>query len=190
MKFIEHEDKSFDKIDFSEKNLPKSSYTNCIFNNCNFFQCDLSGNSFMDCTFIACNLSMVSLTNTSVKNLHFRDCKLVGIDFGKANPFLFSVSFEECQLDYAIFSQLKLKKTVFSHCSLKEAEFENSDLSMVVFKECNLWGASFIQTILEKADFTTAINYAFDPEKNRIKKAKFSLPAVTGLLSKYDIEIE
>jgi fluoroquinolone resistance protein len=47
-----------------------------------------------------------------------------------------------------------------------------------------------IAQLLEKADFRTAYNYSIDPEKNRIKKAKFSIFGVTGLLDKYDIEIE
>jgi hypothetical protein len=44
--------------------------------------------------------------------------------------------------------------------------------------------------VLEKTDFRTAYNYSFDPENNRIKKAKFSLAQVVGLLDKYDIHIE
>jgi hypothetical protein len=43
---------------------------------------------------------------------------------------------------------------------------------------------------LEKVDFRTAVNYAFDPNSNKIKKAKFSLMGLAGLLSKYDIDIE
>jgi hypothetical protein len=50
--------------------------------------------------------------------------------------------------------------------------------------------AIFHGTTLEKADLRTALNYAIDPENNWIRKAKFSLPAVTGLLSKYEIEID
>ena len=33
-------------------------------------------------------------------------------------------------------------------------------------------------------------NYVIDPEMNKIKKARFSLSAITGLLSKYNIEID
>jgi len=53
-----------------------------------------------------------------------------------------------------------------------------------------LAGSIFDNSVLEKTDFTTASNYSIDPEINRIKKAKFSLPAVVGLLNKYDIVIE
>jgi fluoroquinolone resistance protein len=44
--------------------------------------------------------------------------------------------------------------------------------------------------MLEKADFRTSNGYSIDPEMNRIKKAKFSLEGVAGLLDKYDIEVE
>jgi fluoroquinolone resistance protein len=51
-------------------------------------------------------------------------------------------------------------------------------------------GAIFENTILEKADFRTAYNYTIDPVQNRIKKAKFSVTGIAGLLSRYDIAIE
>jgi hypothetical protein len=50
--------------------------------------------------------------------------------------------------------------------------------------------ANFEQTTLEKSDFRTSYNYSINPELNRIKKAKFSLNAIAGLLTKYDIVIE
>jgi uncharacterized protein YjbI with pentapeptide repeats len=82
-----------------------------------------------------------------------------------------------------------MKKAVLDSCSLKQVDFAETDLSAAVFKNCDLTDAVFMQTILEKADFRTAKNYAFDPEQNKIKKAKFSLPDVAGLLNKYNIEI-
>jgi fluoroquinolone resistance protein len=50
--------------------------------------------------------------------------------------------------------------------------------------------ATFDNTIIEKADFRGSLNYSIDPENNRVKKAKFSLSGVDGLLGKYDIEID
>jgi len=78
----------------------------------------------------------------------------------------------------------------FSNVTLVEADFTQSDLTDATFDQCELAGATFDNTILEKADLRTSFNYSLDPEKNKIKKAKFSLPAVTGLLHKYDIEID
>jgi hypothetical protein len=53
-----------------------------------------------------------------------------------------------------------------------------------------LTGARFENTIIEKADLRTSYNYSIDPENNRIKKAKFSLAQIAGLLDKYNIEID
>ena len=85
---------------------------------------------------------------------------------------------------------MNLKKTHFKNSSLHEVDFTRSDLSSALFDNCDLAKAIFDHTILEKADFRTSYNYSIDPEINRIKKAAFSLPAVTGLLTKYDIVIQ
>lgn len=50
--------------------------------------------------------------------------------------------------------------------------------------------AIFKNTNLESVDFRTSFNYSIDPDLNRIKKAKFSLSGIAGLLNKFDIEIE
>ena len=83
-----------------------------------------------------------------------------------------------------------MKKVVFTDCSLKEIDFSESDLSMAAFNNCDLLNASFVRTMLEKTDFRTAINYSFDPELNKVKKAKFSVAGIAGLLSKYNLDIE
>jgi uncharacterized protein YjbI with pentapeptide repeats len=100
------------------------------------------------------------------------------------------MGFEDCQLNLSSFFKLKLKNTRFIKCSLHEVDFTEADLTSSVFENCDLQRTIFSNTILEKADFRTAFNYSIDPEVNRIKKAKFSLPGVLGLLSKYAIEID
>jgi uncharacterized protein YjbI with pentapeptide repeats len=85
---------------------------------------------------------------------------------------------------------MKLKKTGFNNCNLQEADFTETDLTSSVFENCDLYRTVFYGTILEKADFRSSFNYSFDPERNRIKKARFSRLGVTGLLEKYNIEIE
>ncbi len=185
-----HDDKTFSGIDYSGKKISYREFNNCEFVNCNFQKCDLTSNDFIDCTFTGCNLSLSLVDNSGFKTVRFIDCKLMGITFNTSSEFLFAVYFQNCQLDYSSFYQKKMKKTKFINCMLKEVDFGETDLTEAVFTNCDLLSASFIRTILDKADFRTAINYAFDPEINKIKKAKFSLPAVTGLLSKYNIEID
>jgi len=69
-------------------------------------------------------------------------------------------------------------------------DFADADLSGAVFDNCDLYQAAFNYTNLEKADFRTAYNYSIDPEINRIKKAKFSISGLPGLLHKFDIDIQ
>src|SRR5690606_5450879 len=115
--------------------------------------------------------------------------KILGIDFSVCNTFLFSLSFQESQLDYSSFFRQKMKKTNFVDCSLKQVDFAETDLSMAVFENCDLYDASFMQTILEKTDFRTARNYTLDPALNKVKKAKFSHLGLAGLLYKFNLDI-
>jgi len=69
-------------------------------------------------------------------------------------------------------------------------DFTESDLTGSFFEDCDLQKAIFLNTNLEKVDFRSSINFSIDPEKNRIRKAKFSRIEIVGLLNKYDIEIE
>jgi uncharacterized protein YjbI with pentapeptide repeats len=93
-------------------------------------------------------------------------------------------------LKLSTFYKLKLKKTRFKGCNLQDVDFSDADLMGSTFDNCDLQRAIFIDTNLEKVDFRSSINYSIDPEKNRLKKAKFSRAEVIGLLDKYDIEIE
>ena len=185
-----HEEKTFGNVDYSEKKLAKTAFIDCTFTGCNFSKSNISNSDFMDCHFRDCNFSLAVMENTGLKNSRFTGCKLIGVDFSKCSDFLFSVYFENCPLDYCSFFRKKMKKTLFHDCSIKEADFTETDLSQAIFKNCDLLNTVFVQTHLEKTDFRTARNYAFDPEQNKIKKAKFSIAGVTGLLAKYNIDIE
>lgn len=189
METIFHEDKEFKNIDYSEKDLRNRKFINCNFLNCNFTKSDLSNNDFTDCSFSDCNFSMAKLSNSGLKNAGFTNCKLIGVSFNECSSFLFSVKFRSCNLDYTSFLKKVMKKTEFIDCSLREADFTEADLTMAVFDKCNLYNAVFFHTLLEKTDFRTAINIILDPERNRIKKARFSAEGALGLLAKYNIEI-
>lgn len=180
----------FERIDFTTSSLVKGEYENCTFRNCNFYNTDLSGFVFRESTFDGCDFSLAKLKNTTLNDIRFVNCKLMGIEFHECNSFLFSVSFVRCVLKMSVYYKLKLKKYRFTDCDLREADFTESDLTCAIFDNCDLQRTVFFNTNLEKADFSTSYNYSFDPERNRIKKARFSKPAVIGLLDKYNIEIE
>lgn len=80
--------------------------------------------------------------------------------------------------------------TLFKNSHLQETDFAECDLTGSVFENCDLMRAVFENSIMEKADFRTSFNYSIDPERNKMKKAKFSLSGIPGLLEKYNILIE
>jgi len=88
------------------------------------------------------------------------------------------------------FTKQKLSRQFSKIRNYKEIDFAEADLSNSLFDNCNLLQAVFDHTILEKADFRTAYKYSIDPEINRIKKAKFSVAGISGLLDKHGIEIQ
>ena len=88
------------------------------------------------------------------------------------------------------FYKLILKKSHFKNCTLHEVDFTETDLTSSHFENCDFMMAIFQNSILEKADFRSSNNYVIDPEMNRIKKAKFSISGIAGLLTKYNIEID
>jgi fluoroquinolone resistance protein len=183
------ENKTFDKINFTLNPITKGEYEQCWFINCDFSNSDLSEIRFLDCEFESCNLSLANLNKTAFQNVKFSNCKMLGLHFENCNDFGFSVSFNACNLSHSSFYKTKLKKTVFKDLNLQEVDFAECDLTSSVFDNCDLTGVIFDNTIIEKADFRTSFNFSINPETNRIKKARFSVTGLAGLLDKYDIEI-
>jgi uncharacterized protein YjbI with pentapeptide repeats len=183
-------EEEFRNIDFAQQELSDKTFEECSFIDCNFSNCDLSYKVFMDCLFENCNFSMTKVIDSSFRDVKFKNCRLNGINFSQCNSFLFAVDFNDCNLTYAIFNGMNLEKIVFDDCGVKGVDFSNANLESASFKGCDLAETIFDHTVLENSDFRSAINYVIDPEINRIKKAKFSQFGLSGLLGKYDIEIE
>ncbi len=184
-----YDDKTFEKEVYSDQKINGKEFQSCNFIKCDFSNCDLSHNRFFDCEFDGCNLSLIKLRGSALNNVIFRHCKITGVNFNECGDFLFSARFENCVADYSTFTSKKMTKTNFIKTSLKEVNFEQADLSGAVFDEANLEGAVFIKTNLAAANFSTAFNYNIDPELNNIKKARFALDGLPGLLTKHNINI-
>ena len=184
--------KSFENSIFTSSNIDlfeKGEYFNCQFKEIDFSSFNFSGYKFLECEFNDCNLSLCNPNNAYFQQVHFSNCKMLGIHFDYVNPFGLEMSFKYCQLNHAIFYQLKLKGIIFNSCKLVESDFSECDLTASNFQNCDLTGAVFYQTNLERADFSTAVNYIIDPEKNKMKNAKFSVDGLPGLLTKFGIQI-
>ncbi len=171
------------------KGFAKGEYENCVFNNCHFENHTFSNSQFIDCQFNDCNLSMVPLQQTVFRGVQFNHCKMLAMRFDTCQKNGLSVAFNSCMLQQSSFYQAQLPKTRFHQSTLQGVDFTEANLAGAIFSDCNLLQAIFYQTHLEKADFTTAVDYSINPESNRIAKAKFAATGLAGLLHKYSIVI-
>lgn len=183
------EDQIFEKEDFTTKYLTKGDYDYCTFINCNFLESNLADIRFLECEFKDCNLSLVKLHKTIFRDVKFFSCKMMGLNIDEGSQFNFSVNFHDCILNYSSFYAKVIKNAVFKNTSLHEVDFSGCDLTGASFDGCDMKDAKFENTNLEKCDFREATNYIIDPVKNRLKKTKFSLEGLPGLLYNYDILI-
>lgn len=182
-------DQVFENVDFALNPPQIGEYEVCSFINCNFTDVDLCGIQLTECTFTKCNLTGANIATTAFRDARFEECKMVGLQFKLHTDFLFSVQFSNCNLQLCTFYRMSLKKMKFKNCNLREVDFSAADLTEANFDGCDLLAATFLDTNLEKADFRNAVNYAFDPDQNRIKKARFSVDGLPGLLQKFQIQI-
>lgn len=176
--------------EWDEEQKFDNEYSECSFRNCDFSKHNFNEIKFTDCIFETCNLTMSKVESTELKGVTFKNCKLMGIDFSKLVDTFLSVSFDTCILQYSNFFGLNLTKTKFTNCIIHDASFIETNLKSAQFANCDFKGAVFQNCNLEKADFLTSMNYSINPEYNKIKKAKFSIPEIIGLLSHLDIIIK
>jgi fluoroquinolone resistance protein len=184
------QDRSFSGLLWSGRQMKDEIYENCIFENCDFSDGVFSFCKFVECVFTNTNLSMAKFTGCLMNDIRFDNCKLLGINFSDCNDSLFSVKFIGSLIDYCSFAKKKMMKTVFQDSSVKNVDFSECDLTKSMFSNCDLLNSVFYKTILKEADLLTASNYTIDPEMNSIRRAKFSVGGVAGLLNKYEISIE
>lgn len=180
------------EANYTKENIPAfkgEEFEHCTFTGIDLQNTDLSGSRFIECAFNGCDLSNAKLHRTSFQEVRFINCKMMGLHFDDCNEFLLSFSFEGCMLDFSTYYKRKIKKTVFRNCSLREVDFSEADLSEALLDQCDLIDARFDHTVLEKADFSTSLNYRINPEINKIRKAKFSVIGLAGLMEQWDLEI-
>ena len=184
------DDQTFTNVDFSKKPLPTAEYEYCTFIGCDFSNAILTSIRFLEVEFVDCNFSNAVIGNASFQTVIFKNCKMLGLQFDACDQFGFAASFDTCQLDHSSFHGMKLNRSSFVNSQMEGVDLSGADLKNSKIFECNLLHAVFQDTNMEKADLRNSTNYSINPELNRIKNAKFSLPEVIGLLDKYQIVVE
>jgi uncharacterized protein YjbI with pentapeptide repeats len=184
----------FNEIDFRDLHLvcqeiSFKEFCNCSFEGCKFSESLFRECQFEDCNFKNCDLSLIKVSNSSLRGIEFKNSKLLGINWTDATSPL-SVNFTSCVINHSVFTRLSLRKINIVDCYASDVDFAEADLTQANFKQTNLLNARFLNTNLAHADFSDANSYSVNPNLNKLKKTKFSLPEAISLLSSFDIVLQ
>lgn len=187
---MEYSNETFRNHDFAKEPCNGALFEGCRFEQCNFFSAALHHCRFIDCVFADCQLASANFTQAMLNDVVFQQCKIMGVRFDSLRSTPLSVGFEGCVLDLSSFYRLNLSGTSFERCSLREVDFTEADLQRASFEGADLTGAQFDECNLEEADFRQTVGCVIYPNKNKIRKARFSISGLPGLLQQYGIVIE
>lgn len=186
---LSYYEEHFSGITLTESKIQNKEFENCVFEKCIFIECIFDNCRFIDCTFLGCSISAAKPFNSQFTSVVFKDSKVMGFDWTKAKNVR-ALHFERCDISYSNLSFLKLPELKLLECLAHEVNFNEADLSSGIFTKTDFLGSIFSHTNLTKADFRKAFNYGIDINFNILKKAQFSLPEATSLLTSLDIELE
>ncbi len=189
----EYLSEDFKDLDLSHEKIDSTLFEDCSFKNCNFTETEFMNCRFIDCSFSHCNLSVMKIDGSEFCETLFEDSKLMGIDWTGARwpdiPLLSPIKFFRCILDDSVFMGLSLNDVVIEECKAREVDFREGSFSGACFRSTDFAGSLFNETDLSGADFTDAVNYRIDLNRNRVKGAKFSRQEAVSLLESLGIEL-
>lgn len=185
----EYSRERFVEVDWSGQAFIGIEFEACVFRRAILAKASFSKCRFLDCKFENCDMGLIKVVNTRFRDTSFKECKLIGVNWSPVNAAV-GLSFENCLLNYSIFSGLDLRRMELVRSSAREVDFSECNLEEAVLTGTDFLGARFANTNLSKSDLRGATNYQVDPSSNKVKKAKFSLPEAVSLLRGLDIAIE
>lgn len=189
----EYFSQTFNSLDATGKTFNEVIFENCTFVKCNFSDAQFYKCKFVDCEFSACNLSNGKVNYSKFFDVNFNECKLVGIDWTKADwprfNFTSPLQFNNCIMNDSSFFGLALSELVLEHCKAHDVDFRNGNFSKSTFVYTDFTNSLFMKTNLQETDFSEAENYDIDIFNNDIKSARFSRLEAVRLLNCLDIEL-
>ncbi|NFH60775.1 pentapeptide repeat-containing protein [Clostridium botulinum] len=192
MDYVENE--KIKGLKFRDEIISNREYIDCEFYNCNFVDVEINNCIFKECTFYNCTMNNVIFKFSTMKNATLNESEFIGINWNTLKGDSFSAGpinkVRKCFFKYNNFISMRLNIFNFSGSKFQESLFEECDLIDANFKDVRFESTQFIQCNMTRADFREAYGYIIDIQSNKLKKAKFSFPEVTNLLSSIDIVID
>lgn len=183
-------EQQYEAVNFSPFVLDGLSFEDCSFTSCKFENVPIRASIFTGCSFSKCSFLLTKVDDTTFNDVLFKDCRLMGVNFTTCNDFLLNFEFADSILDNVFISEKKLQKIKIRGCTLKDCDFMRVDFRSADFEKTVFNKVNFSECNLEKADFRKAENYSINPESNRIKNARFSLPEAQSFLAFLGIRID
>ena len=172
------QDQRFDGGDLTGADLGGKELIACVFKGVRLAETRWREARLEDCRFEDCDLSRMAPDALGARGVAFAGCKMLGIDWSNLGGYP-AMTFERCDLRYASFVSMKLRKIAFTGCNLEEAQWVDCDLTEASFDECRLAGARFERCDLRKASFAGAAGLTLDAQGNQLRGAK--VPVETAL---------
>jgi uncharacterized protein YjbI with pentapeptide repeats len=170
-------------VDLSDK-----EFTNCVFQFLRGEGSVWKRARLEDCVFEDCDLTRAQVGHARFFGATFRRSKLMGIDWSGLGPNP-TVAFEECDLRYASFVKLNLRKTTFRACKAIEANFIECDMKEADFTDTDLGGTNFERSDLTKANFSTARNAFIHPARNTVKHARIPVESAVMIAHSFGMKV-
>ena len=189
----EYFEETFKNLDLQDLVLVGTEFEECTFVDCNFTSATFERCNFINCSFKSCQLSLISVPYTRFFAISFLECKLVGVDWTRANWSAyhkdFEFSFRQCILNDSSFFGLTLQALVLDECKVQDVDFREGDFSHAVMTYSDFTHSLFMRTNLESANFTESTQYSINVLENQLKGAKFSKHEAVYLLEGLGIEL-
>lgn len=182
------QDRQFEGGDLTGLDLGGKDFTGCTFKGVRLAETRWREARLEDCRFDDCDLSRMAPGGLGARGVVFAGCKLMGVDWSNLAAYP-ALTFERCDLRYASFVSLCLRKIAFSSCNLEEAQFSETELAEASFAGCRLTGTRFERCDLRKASFAGAAELKLNPDGNQVRGARIPVDAAVRLAQSFGLHV-
>ena len=184
----EFEDVRVEHAELRKLSFAGKTFTQCTFDHVALHETLWRGALLEDCTFVDCDLSRATLDGTKLRDVTFRRSRLMGFDWSPIAEFA-AFSLDDCDLQYATFVELSLRKLRCHHSRVTEATFDRCDLTQADFAGSDLRATRFERCELSRADFSRATGALIDPTQNKARGAKISAEGAALLAAHFGLTV-